>query len=67
MFIKGEGGFKDRDLYPFCANLSDGKVLATQAKTLSGTDGRTLKDTARKSDHLPMSRSSWSTTSQVKG
>jgi Single Cache domain 2 len=44
MFIKGEGGFKDRDLYPFCANLTDGKVLATQAKTLIGTDGRTLKD-----------------------
>jgi len=44
MFIKGEGGFKDRDLYPFCANISDGKVLATQAKTLIGTDGRTLKD-----------------------
>jgi hypothetical protein len=48
MFIKGEGGFKDRDLYPFCANLSDGKVLATQAKTLIGTDGRTLKDKAGK-------------------
>jgi Single Cache domain 2 len=44
MFIKGEGGFKDRDLYPFCANNSDGKILATQAKTLIGTDGRTLKD-----------------------
>jgi signal transduction histidine kinase len=48
MFIKGEGGFKDRDLYPFYANLSDGKVLATQAKTLIGTDGRTLKDKAGK-------------------
>jgi hypothetical protein len=48
MFVKGEGGFKDRDLYPFCANISDGKVLATQAKTLIGTDGRTLKDKAGK-------------------
>src|SRR5215475_8240364 len=48
MFIKGEGGFKDRDLYPFCADISDGKVLATQAKTLIGTDGRTLKDKAGK-------------------
>jgi hypothetical protein len=27
MFLKGEGGFKDRDLYPFCFNILDGKVL----------------------------------------
>jgi len=46
MFIKGEGGFKDRDLYPFCANISDGKIIATQAKNIIGTDGRTLKDKA---------------------
>jgi len=45
MFNKGEGGFKDRDLYPFCFNLSDGKVVATLAPTL-GTDVRTLKDKA---------------------
>ena len=25
---KGEGGFLDRDLYPFCFNLSDGKIVA---------------------------------------
>ena len=25
MFIKGEGGFKDRDLYPFCFRAADGK------------------------------------------
>ena len=24
MFNKGEGGFQDRDLVPFCFNLSDG-------------------------------------------
>jgi hypothetical protein len=44
---KGEGGFLDRDLYPFCSNLSDGKVIALgnpNAKQLIGTDGRTLKD-----------------------
>lgn len=28
MFNKGEGGFKDRDLYVFCANASDGIVTA---------------------------------------
>jgi hypothetical protein len=48
MFIKGEGGFLDRDIYPFCVNNSDGKILATQSKTLIGTDARTLKDKAGK-------------------
>jgi len=28
MFNKGEGGFKDRDLYVFCANISDGILTA---------------------------------------
>ena len=28
MFNKGEGGFKDRDLYVSCANASDGIVTA---------------------------------------
>ena len=28
MFNKGEGGFKDRDLYVFCANASDGVFTA---------------------------------------
>ena len=28
MFNKGEGGFKDRDLYVFCANAADGIVTA---------------------------------------
>ena len=28
MFQKGEGGFKDRDLYPFCANAGDGAMTA---------------------------------------
>jgi hypothetical protein len=44
MFIKGEGGFLDRDLYPFCATVSDGKILATQSKNLIGTDTKVLKD-----------------------
>src|SRR5438132_12932365 len=46
MFNKGEGGFKDRDLYPFCFNMSDGKILATQASSLIGMDVRTIKDKA---------------------
>jgi hypothetical protein len=29
MFNKGEGGFRDRDLYVFCANASDGTIVAT--------------------------------------
>jgi hypothetical protein len=28
MFNKGQGGFKDRDLYVFCANASDGVLTA---------------------------------------
>jgi signal transduction histidine kinase len=28
MFNKGEGGFKDRDLYVYCANASDGVLTA---------------------------------------
>src|SRR5947199_2709850 len=28
MFNKGEGGFKDRDLYVFCANATDGVMTA---------------------------------------
>ncbi len=31
MFNKGEGGFKDRDLYVFCANASDGTLTAHPA------------------------------------
>jgi signal transduction histidine kinase len=47
MFNKGEGGFLDRDLYVFCSNISDGKIVAVgnpNAKQLIGQDGRTLKD-----------------------
>ena len=27
MFVKGEGGFLDRELYPFCYRIADGKIL----------------------------------------
>jgi signal transduction histidine kinase len=45
MFNKGEGGFKDRDLYVFCANASDGIVTAhptmkgEQLKDIKGKKG----------------------------
>jgi single cache domain-containing protein len=48
---KGEGGFLDRDLYVFCANNSDGKVVALgnpNAKQLIGVDTRTQKDSTGK-------------------
>jgi hypothetical protein len=51
MFNKGEGGFLDRDLYVFCTNLSDAKVVAVgnpNAKQLIGTDARTTKDATGK-------------------
>ena len=41
MFNKGEGGFRDRDLYPFCFNISDGKIVAVgnpNTKGLLGMD-----------------------------
>jgi hypothetical protein len=44
MFNKGEGGFRDRDLYPFCFRVSDGKGLATPLAVPIGTDLRTLTD-----------------------
>jgi hypothetical protein len=51
MFNKGEGGFLDRDLYVFCSNISDGRLVAdgnTNARQLIGTDDRTLKDSTGK-------------------
>jgi signal transduction histidine kinase len=44
MFNKGEGGFKDRDLQPFCFNVSDGKIVSATSPGLLGKDARTLKD-----------------------
>jgi hypothetical protein len=46
MFNKEEGGFRDRDLYPFCFNISDGKIVAVgnpNTKGLIGMDRETLK------------------------
>jgi len=51
MFTKGEGGFLDRDLYVFCSNVSDGKIVALgnpNAKQNIGVDTRTLKDSTGK-------------------
>ena len=57
MFNKGEGGFKDRDLYVFCANASDGKIVALanpNAKQLLGHDQRTLRDSTGKAFGLDL-------------
>ena len=51
MFNKGEGGFLDRDLYVFCSNTSEGKIVAQgnpDAKQVLGQDQRTLKDATGK-------------------
>jgi len=45
MFTKGEGGFKDRDLYPFCGG-PDG--MFTAHPTLVGKSLRDLKDKSGK-------------------
>jgi hypothetical protein len=43
MFNKGEEGFRDRDLQPFCFQLSDGKVVASTTGRL-GNDIRNNVD-----------------------
>src|SRR5262245_29833921 len=55
MFNKGEDGFKDRDLYVWCANASDGIVTATpywnrgkQLKDLEGKRGAPFGQTLRR-------------------
>ncbi len=47
MFNKGEGGFLVRDIYPYCINIGDGKLVATQVKQMLGTDARTLVELNR--------------------
>jgi hypothetical protein len=52
MFNKGEGGFKDRDLYVWCANASDGIISATpywnrgkQVRDIKGRHGAPFGET----------------------
>jgi len=48
---KGEGGFLDRDIYPFCFNKSDGinqAVASPNAKQFLGKDIRQNKDATGK-------------------
>src|SRR5215510_6788985 len=42
-FNNKDGGFRDRDLYVFCYNTSDGKFTAHPNPALMGTDIRALK------------------------
>ena len=51
MFNKGQGGFKDRDLYVFCANASDDIVTAHPY----GNKGKQLKEIFGKKDY-PLGR-----------
>jgi hypothetical protein len=47
MFNKGEGGFRDRDLYVFCVNVSDGTIVATgnpELREALGTDMRAAQN-----------------------
>jgi hypothetical protein len=51
MFNKGEGGFRDRDLYVFCANVSDGTLVAignSNLKQALGIDVRTGQNSTGK-------------------
>ena len=53
MFNKGEGGFKDRDLYVFCANASDGVMTAHPYMKGRPPPGHRREEglSPRKSDH----------------
>jgi cytochrome c len=44
MFNKGEGGFRDKDLYVFCFDAKTGIFNAQVVKTLLGTDIRLVKE-----------------------
>jgi hypothetical protein len=47
MFNTGEGGFRDRDLYVFCANATDGTIVAIgnpNLKQALGTDIRAAQN-----------------------
>ncbi len=51
MFNKGEGGFRDRDLYVFCVNAGDGTVVAIgnpNLKQTLGTDVRAAQNSTGK-------------------
>jgi hypothetical protein len=51
MFNKGEGGFRDRDLYVFCVNVSDGAFVAIgnpNLKQALGTDVRAAQNSTGK-------------------
>jgi Cache domain len=43
-FNKGEGGFKDRDLYPFCGNAGDGQMVAHPSEAVRKLKLADIKD-----------------------
>ncbi len=43
-FNKGESGFKDRDLYPFCGNAADGQVVAHPSEAVRKLKLADIKD-----------------------
>jgi len=57
MFNKGEGGFLDRDLYPFCFDAGDGKIVGQpnpNRKNDLGQDVRNIKDATGKAFGLEL-------------
>ncbi len=43
-FNAGEGGFKDRDLYPFCGNAGDGAMTAHPSPAIRAIKMQDIKD-----------------------
>jgi hypothetical protein len=53
MFTKGDNGFRDGNIYPFCFRVSDGIVVTGQTagrdiRTFSGAAGQQIFDAAQK-------------------
>jgi quercetin dioxygenase-like cupin family protein len=46
--LKGENGFRDGDVYPFCSNATTGKTIVSPKAVPAGTDVKTLKDSSGK-------------------
>jgi hypothetical protein len=44
MFNRGEGGFRNGDLYPFCNRIADGRMVAGPVYIPLGADVRNIKD-----------------------
>ena len=66
MFSTGEGGFLDEDLYPYCFNVGDGKIVAdVNQPKLVGQKAIDLKDATGKPFGLELYRAMQKTEGEI--